>query len=72
MDDCSNSEAMKWARVSNPMPRRTIGVPKSEQINSPVTFGDQVIDAEMKGEKMDIMNDIIFSYCLFKSRRFQS
>lgn len=43
--------AKKWARVSNPMPSKTIGVPNNEQINSPVTFGDHKMVAVMKRKK---------------------
>lgn len=38
---------LKWARNSKIKPSNTIGVPSKEQINSPVTFGDHKIEAEI-------------------------
>lgn len=36
----------KWARHRRASPRKTIGVPRREQISSPVTSGDHVMNAE--------------------------
>lgn len=38
----------KWARESSPRPSSTMGVPSSEQISSPVTFGDHKMVAETR------------------------
>lgn len=44
-----NRTILKWAWNSRARPSITIGVPSSEQINSPVIFGDHVIVAANRG-----------------------
>lgn len=46
--DIDSAAVLKWDRNSNNNPRKTIGVPSNEQINSPVTFGDHKIVARIR------------------------